>query len=318
MAITALGMAGIGAGQTLLNQGLGMINQGSQSRYNKEQARYQQKLDKETMKYSYDLTNTTAMMKQLKANNLNPTLAMGGGGAAGQTVSTGNSSANGVGMIDNKIGMQDAAQLSLIEAQKDNINADTKLKLAGAEKTSGVDTEAQKSLIDKITAETKTINTIREYEVSEAKTRIELNEKMTEKATSEIFKNEAETENINVDTILKDTQNQAVINEMMVLWAQVEVARKQAEAARIQANTAVFNAATERVNAGTKAVEVLAEKRFKEHASGDRVNTQKIIELTQKGAAAFKDISTGVKNAAETVGEVKGMKKPKLMRGFGK
>ena len=91
MAITALGMAGIAGGQSLLNQGLGMLNQDRQAEKNKEQAKYQQGLDKETAEYTYNLTNTSALMKQLKANDLNPTLAVKGGGTGGQTISTGNS-----------------------------------------------------------------------------------------------------------------------------------------------------------------------------------------------------------------------------------
>ena len=40
MPIEELGMAGIAAGQSLLNQGLGMINQDRQAKKNKEQANY--------------------------------------------------------------------------------------------------------------------------------------------------------------------------------------------------------------------------------------------------------------------------------------
>ena len=88
-------------------------------------------------KYTYNLTNTSALMKQLKSNDLNPTLALGSGGTGGQTVSTGNSGTQGVGMIDNKISSAEAMQMSLLEAQKKNIEADTKLKEADANKTSG-------------------------------------------------------------------------------------------------------------------------------------------------------------------------------------
>ena len=125
MAITALGMAGIAGGQSLLNQGLGMLNQERQAKINREQAKYQQGLDKEMAKYTYDLTNTSALMKQLKSNDLNPTLALGSGGTSGQTVSTGNSGTQGVGMIENKISSAEAMQMSLQEAQKNNIEGDT-------------------------------------------------------------------------------------------------------------------------------------------------------------------------------------------------
>ena len=56
MALTYLGMAGIAGAQSLLNQGLGMMNQNRQAKLNKEQAKYQQGLDKEMAKYTYDLT----------------------------------------------------------------------------------------------------------------------------------------------------------------------------------------------------------------------------------------------------------------------
>ena len=45
MALTDLGMAGIAGAQSLLNQGLGMMNQNRQAKSNKEQAKYQQGLD---------------------------------------------------------------------------------------------------------------------------------------------------------------------------------------------------------------------------------------------------------------------------------
>ena len=128
MPIEELGMAGIAAGQSLLNQGLGMINQDRQAKKNKEQAKYQQGLDKEMAEYTYNLTNTSALMKQLKANDLNPTLALRNGAAGGQNVSTGNSGTQGVGMIENKITAAEAMQMSLLDAQKKNIEADTKLR----------------------------------------------------------------------------------------------------------------------------------------------------------------------------------------------
>ena len=93
-------------------------------------------------------------MEQLRKNNLNPTLALGKG-TGGQTVSTGNASTGSVGMIDNKISMQDAQNMALLEAQRKNIEADTKLKEADANKTSGVDTDEKKVTIDNIIAKTK-------------------------------------------------------------------------------------------------------------------------------------------------------------------
>ena len=92
------------------------------------------------------------MSEQIKKNDLNPTLALKGGGTGGQTISTGNSNTGGVGMIDNKMSLADAQNMALLEAQRKNIEADTKLKEADANKTNGVDTEEAKARIENINA----------------------------------------------------------------------------------------------------------------------------------------------------------------------
>ena len=111
--------------------------------------------------FTYNLTNTTAQMEQLRKNNLNPTLALGKG-IGGQTVSTGNSSTGSVGMIDNKMSLADAQNMALLEAQRQNIKADTKLKeadaqnkIAEATKTGGVDTEESKKRMEFIASQIK-------------------------------------------------------------------------------------------------------------------------------------------------------------------
>ena len=55
-------------------------------------------------------------------------------------------------MIDNKMSLADAQNMALLEAQRKNIEADTKLKEADADKTSGVDTEEAKARIENINA----------------------------------------------------------------------------------------------------------------------------------------------------------------------
>ena len=99
-------------------------------------------------------------MEQLRKNNLNPTLALGKG-TGGQTVSTGNASTGSVGMIDNKISMQDAQNMALLEAQRKNIEADTKLKEADAAKTSGVDTEVAGATLKNIIEQTENAKVLR-------------------------------------------------------------------------------------------------------------------------------------------------------------
>ena len=62
-------------------------------------------------------------------------------------------------MVENRVNLAEAMQMSLLDAQKKNIEADTKLKEADANKTSGVDTDEKKTTIDNIIANTKNENT---------------------------------------------------------------------------------------------------------------------------------------------------------------
>ena len=72
-------------------------------------------------------------------------------------------------MIENKLNLAEAMQMSLLDAQKKNIEADTKLKEADANKTSGVDTEKAgaeikilEATVDKIGEEIKNFGVQRE------------------------------------------------------------------------------------------------------------------------------------------------------------
>ena len=157
--------------------------------------------------FTYNMTNTSALMKQLKANDLNPTLALGNGGTSGQTVSTGNSGTQGVGMIDNKITLAEAMQMSLLEAQKNNIDADTKLKEADANKTSGVDTEKAgaeikilEATVDKIGEEIKNFGVQREL----------MNLEMSVKR-GEIDKIAQEIQNLKASKELTEQQKESLI-----------------------------------------------------------------------------------------------------------
>lgn len=319
MAITALGMAGIAGGQSIVNQGLGMINQSNQAKYNKAQAKYQLGLDKEMAKYTYDLTNTTAQMKQLKANNLNPTLALGAGGAGGQTVSTGNSNAQGVGMVENKMNMGDAMQMSLLDAQKKNIEADTKLKESEAG-TKGAEESNFRASTNKLIQEAGTISTLRDWEILERKTRIDMQEAITTKETEQAFnimkeRGQIEANIKNLDANTKKLLNDVFIaqGELEVARGLLEVARKNAETNETQANTEIYKAATERVNSGTRFLEYQADKAAKEWATGDRINTKQILEMSKIGSEI-------IKNGASTAESIGALLKPsvKKVTGFSK
>lgn len=100
-----------------------------------------------------DLWNKTsypAQLEQMKKAGINPALMYGGAGSGGTTqaaqaqgVSTGQAegSHNNEVQQGQAMGMQLAAQVALMAAQKENIEADTANKLAQQHKTATVDTE---------------------------------------------------------------------------------------------------------------------------------------------------------------------------------
>lgn len=100
-------------------------------------------------------TNYPAQMEQLKTAGLNPALmyGMGGGGATTANIDQGNVSGaeapKGGGEIAAMMGLGlQRAQLSLLDAQRKNIEADTANKQANTTKTAGVDTAATEQGIE--------------------------------------------------------------------------------------------------------------------------------------------------------------------------
>lgn len=93
-------------------------------------------------------TNYSAQKDEIKKAGLNPALLYGMKGGGGTTIGAGASSVGG-GQASrgdeptrmSGMAMQANIQTQLMEAQKENIEADTKLKNATATKTAGVDTE---------------------------------------------------------------------------------------------------------------------------------------------------------------------------------
>ena len=64
-------------------------------------------------------------------------------------------------MIDNKMSLADAQNIALLEAQRKNIEADTKLKEANANKTNGIDTEVAGATLKNIIEQTENARVLR-------------------------------------------------------------------------------------------------------------------------------------------------------------
>lgn len=150
-----LGMAGMQLGTNMIT---GILNNGLQSWQqdvlNRKSMEYNKEMTDYNMSKQLELWNKTGykpQVEQMKEAGLNPALIYKGAGAGGSTAISPSSGGQGQASSNAMMGI-DMAQMSLLEAQKDNIEADTLKKKAEAAKTSGVDTELTKNQI-KLTVE---------------------------------------------------------------------------------------------------------------------------------------------------------------------
>lgn len=174
---------GIGqAASGLIGEGMGIAFQGIKNKQQLKQARRLQDLGLEAeatrlernKKYALEMWEATgygAQVDQMKRAGINPALLYGMSGGGGQTANipsaasgipataaTAQRSGGGEGM---------GLQAALIQAQIENIKADTRSKQVNADKTEGVDTDLGRtqieSLIQGIT-NAKTLNEIAQFE----------------------------------------------------------------------------------------------------------------------------------------------------------
>ena len=147
--------AGIGIGTSIVggiaDQIFGEFNQQRALRGHKKALKQQNDAAYEM----WEKTNYSAQKEQMKKAGLNPALMYGMSGGGG--VTTGPSSATAEGQAGNTnigMGIQAMAQLELLKAQKENIEADTEAKRVGAQKTAteipGVLTENENKILEGI------------------------------------------------------------------------------------------------------------------------------------------------------------------------
>lgn len=141
--LNSIGMAAAGAtGSGLAGLGIGMLNDwrqiNQQGRLNDQQMKYQKELtDYNNAKQleMWKATGPVGQIEQYKKAGLNPGLIYGESGGGGQTanVNAGQLTAPEAPKGGNEAAnMMMGMQLELLKAQKDNIEADTKNKEAGA------------------------------------------------------------------------------------------------------------------------------------------------------------------------------------------
>ncbi|UYD39187.1 MAG: DNA pilot protein [Wigfec virus K19_94] len=139
----------VGAGMGIMT---GSYQDERQIKQQQKLTQMQKEANKELAKYGNELqfemwnkTNYGAQIQHMKEAGLNPGLMYGMGGGGGTT--TGSASAGGVsggtatgGSGEIGMGIQQGMQLALMQAQKENIEADTANKKVDADKKGGVDT----------------------------------------------------------------------------------------------------------------------------------------------------------------------------------
>lgn len=150
-----LAIAGIGAAASA---GMGLLSGSTQHKRNKEmqdrqEASNKRMLDLQAQK-EYEMwlkTGAVGQMEQYKKAGLNPALMYGMGGGGGSTTGGsagmvgGSSGSPGIEGSGAMMGM--GLQMAMLQAQKENIEADTAKKKVEAEKAGGVDTEKAKTEI---------------------------------------------------------------------------------------------------------------------------------------------------------------------------
>lgn len=245
--------AAAGAASGILGMAFGGINDERQLRQQKELQKQQIEGNKQMMDYSqtkqmdmWNKTNSEAQMKHLKAAGLNPGLMYGMSGPGGGTTGAPSGSVDGGKAADAAstqnaatsmagMGMQMAAQTQLLQAQKENVEADTANKKAGAENV-GVKTEGEK-MDNKIKSETipdqiKTIQETANKALADA-----VQSQQQQVITEETMKDQIKT--IQQEAIGKLLANEGISLENRKKQAEITIKQFEAELAKqgIASNT---------------------------------------------------------------------------------
>lgn len=150
------------AGTFAIGAGAGVVNGIMDLAFGKQKMKQQLKGQKQALEQQnaaqldmWNKTNYGAQMKHLKDAGLNPGLLYGmsgGGGTTAGSAAAMPSPQSGSGGMD----IHGAANLALLQAQKENIEASTEKMKVEALKTAGVDTEATKAGIVKTLQDAET------------------------------------------------------------------------------------------------------------------------------------------------------------------
>ena len=216
----------------------GMMQQQYQNQRNLNQQGHELQMD------MWNKTNYGAQLQHMKDAGLNPALMYGMGGGGGTTAGSqgGGSAAKGSAQKQMGIeGLMAAAQTELINAQKRNVDADTKNKI-----DQNPNIEKQGNNLD---ANTNLVKQSLDNKLEELRGQ-KLNNNLTEDTyNSRVIKAEAEASNewlkanLTAASISKTEQEtEAIRQQLVIAWRQLKVNKDNAETGRYNAKTNQSNA----------------------------------------------------------------------------
>lgn len=310
-----IGLLGTGLGVGFQALGRRKLSgaQTQQNTWNAEEAQKQRDFEEEMRNTSFQ-----AQVRDMEAAGVNPALMYGGTGSSGATVPSGAAaSGSGDGMgLDPSSMIASLMQLSLLGAQKENIEADTEQKKAGAARDQ---------------AETERTKMLTPLEASDLAASVDLK-------GSQMTKLEAETavDYANVALLETDLQTRDQFNKINLRLAEANAAKSEAERGKILQETenlkrdfaisfaqeAALKAQTGMLSQQTKNLLVengilkWNEKQSEYEAalteySYDHADGNRIWDRVSTGASIFRDAGIGVgsviagaaKGAAKVAGE---------------
>ena len=157
-----IGMMAASTGAQMLNS---WVTAKGQHKRQKELMNKQQQNQKELNRQGQELqmqtwkdTNYPAQVAMMKEAGVNPAVLYGQGGAGGATTGTqsGGTAAGGTAPMAKGMDIASILQTGMMQAQIDNLNAQTKKTETETVKIGGTDTEESQARIDKFIAETMT------------------------------------------------------------------------------------------------------------------------------------------------------------------
>lgn len=236
--------------------------------------------DKRTRALYKDLQSPQAIMQQLKAAGLSPSLMYGGNmqGSVGQGAQ--GTGAAGVSPTTYGVNQLDAAQLELINAQTKKTEAEAK--------NIDVNTNKQQAEIDKIIEETKNEQLKQVYnELNNTLTQMDVNLKGTyaeEQIKADLAKTAAETQNLRAtlesliaEGKIKKESADAIIqfNKNRVLEQTADIMLKQTQARLAEANITLTKEQCQQILADIAFKEGIVDiGRQKVHVDRDKLNAQ--------------------------------------------